>query len=160
MYGAIIEITRTWKCCSMRFSHFPTNVRLVVGTQKIASEHLPARLLNTLPTEHWTELPLMSQTAVHRWLRSQDKAGRLNLEVVGRQSRGQVVRAIARALHDISQGLPLHLIYSFEAVVRSGKAVSADDIAALPACPTGDIRDYYRSFWERIGPKARRSCMS
>ncbi len=133
----------------------PDNVKLVVGTQKIASEHLPARLLNTLPVEHWTELPLMSQTAVHRWLRSQDKAGRLNLEVVGRQSRGQVVRAIARALHDISQGLPLHLIYSFEAVVRSGNAVSAKDVAALPACPTGDIRDYYRSFWERMGTKAR-----
>ena len=133
----------------------PTNVRLVVGTQKIASDHLPTRLLNTLPAERWTELPLMSQAAVHRWLRSQDKAGRLNLEVVGRQSRGQMVRAIARALHDISQGLPLHLIYSFEAVVRSGKAVNVDDIAALPACPTGDIRDYYQSFWDRIGPKAR-----
>ena len=134
----------------------PTNVRLVVGTQKIASEHLPARLLNTLPAEHWTELPLMSQTAVHRWLRSQDKAGRLNLEVVGRQSRGQVVRAIARAFHDISQGLPLHLIYSFEAVARTGNAVTARGrVAALPACPTGDIRDYYRSFWERMGAKAQ-----
>ena len=33
--------------------------------------------------------------------------------------------------------------------------MSVDDIAALPACPTGDIRDYYRSFWERIGPKAQ-----
>lgn len=135
----------------------PTNVRLVVGTQKIASEHLPARLLKTLPAEHWTELPLMSQTAVHRWLRSQDKAGRLNLEVVGRQSRGQVVRAIARAFHDISQGLPLHLIYSFEAVARTGNAVTAKDVSALPACPTGDISDYYRSFWERMGAKAQKS---
>ena len=134
----------------------PTNVRLVVGTQKIASEHLPARLLNTLPTEHWTELPLMSQTAVHRWLRSQDKAGRLNLEVVGRQSRGQVVRSIARAFHDISQGLPLHLIYSFEAIARAGNAVTAEEVAALPACPTGDISDYYRSFWERMGVKAQK----
>ena len=134
----------------------PPNVRLVVGTQKIASEHLPTRLLNTLPAEHWTELPLMSQTAVHRWLRSQDKAGRLNLEVIGRQSRGQVVRSIARAFHDISQGLPLHLIYSFEAVARTGNAVTAKDVSALPACPTGDISDYYRSFWERMGAKAQK----
>ena len=133
----------------------PSNVRLVVGTQRIASQHFPARLLNTLSAEHWTELPLMSQTAVYRWLRSQDKAGRLNLEVAGRQTRDQVVRATAGAFHDISQGLPIHLIYSFEAVVRIGKAVSADDIAALPACPTGDIRDYYRSFWDRVGPKAQ-----
>ena len=133
----------------------PTNVRLVVGTQKIAREHLPASLLKALPTEHWTELPLMSQAAVYRWLSFRDKAGRLNLEVVGRQTHDQVVHAVANAFHDISQGLPLHLIYSFEAVARTGNAVTAEDIAALPACPTGDIRDYYRSFWERIGAKAR-----
>ena len=133
----------------------PNNVRLVVGTQKIASEHLPAKLLNALPTEFWTELPLMSQEAVHRWLRFQDQAGRLNLEVVGQQTHGQVARAVAKALHDISQGLPLHLIYSFETVARTGNAVTAEDIAVLPACPTGDIRDYYRSFWERMSAKAR-----
>ena len=133
----------------------PTNVRLVVGTQKIVSEHLPARLLNALPTEGWTELPLMSQAAVHRWLHFQDKAGRLNLEVVGRQTRGQVIRAVARAFHKTSHGLPLHLIYSFEAIVRTGEVVTAEDVAALPDCPTGNIRDYYRSFWERMGAKAR-----
>ena len=133
----------------------PTNVRLVVGTQKIAREHLPASLLKSLPTEHWTELPLMSQAAVYRWLSFQDKAGRLNVEAVGRQTHDQVVHAVANAFHDISQGLPLHLIYSFEAVARTGNAVTAENIAALPACPTGDIRDYYRSLWERIGAKAR-----
>ena len=131
------------------------NVRLVVGTQKIANEHLPARLLNTLPTGRWTELPLMSQAAVHRWLRFQDEAGRLNLEVAGRKTRGPVVRAVARAFNDISQGLPLHLIYSFEAVVRAGNPVTAEDVAALLACLTHDIRDYYRSFWKRMGAKAR-----
>ena len=133
----------------------PTNVRLVVGTQKIAREHLPARLLNALPTEYWTELPLMSQAAVHRWLYSQDKGGRLNLEVVGRQTHGQVLLAVARAFYDISHGLPLHLIYSFEAAVRTGKALTAEEVAALPACPTGDIRDYYRSFWRRMSVEAQ-----
>ena len=133
----------------------PPNIRLVVGTQKIAVEHLPARLLNVLPTEHWTELPLMSQTAVHRWVNFQDDAGRLNVQVVGQQTHDQIVRAVANAFQEISQGLPLHLIYSFEAIARTGNAVTAEDVAALPACPTGDIRDYYRSFWKRMGAKAR-----
>ena len=133
----------------------PANVTLVVGTQKIAGAHLPAKLLNALPPDRWTELPLMSRSAVHRWLHFQDEAGRVNLEVVGWQTRDQVVRAVARAFHEISHGLPLHLIYSFEAVVRSGNAVSAEDVSALPDCPTGDIRDYYRSFWERMGVQAR-----
>ena len=133
----------------------PTNVRLVVGTQKIASEHLPASLLKALPTEHWTELPLMSPAAVHRWVNFQDDAGRLNVQVVGQQTHDQIVRAVASAFYDISQGLPLHLIYSFEAIARTGNAVTAENVAALPACPTGDIRDYYRSFWKRIGVKSQ-----
>ena len=130
----------------------PANVRLVVGTQKIASEHLPARLLSAFPMECWIELPTMSQSAVLRWLRFQDKAGRLNIELAPWQTRSQGVRTIASALYDISQGLPLHLIYSFEALVLTGSAVTAETVSALPACPTGDIRDYYRSFWERISP--------
>lgn len=133
----------------------PPNIRLVVGTQKIAGEHLPARLLNALPTEHWAELPLMSQTAVHCWLCFQNDAGRLNVEVVGQQTHDQVVHAVANAFHEISQGLPLHLIYSFEAIARTGNAVTAEGVAALPACPTGDIRDYYRSFWKRMSVKAQ-----
>ncbi len=133
----------------------PTNVRLVVGTQKIANKHLSARLLNALPTERWTELPLMSQAAVQRWLQFQDKAGRLNLKLTRWQTRYQVLHAVVGAFHDISQGLPLHLIYTFEAIVIAGNAVTAEDVVALPACPTGDIRDYYRSIWERMSAKAQ-----
>ena len=133
----------------------PTNVRLVVGTQKIASDHLPTALLRALPIGMWTKLPLMSGRAVYRWLCSQDAAGRLNLTVIDTRERKQVVRQVARAFHDISQGLPLHLVYSFEAVVRSGGPVTPNEIAELPSCPTGDIRHYYRSFWDRISEKAR-----
>ena len=46
----------------------PANVRLIVGTQKIPSEHLPAKLIATHPAELWFELPLMSLSAVHKWL--------------------------------------------------------------------------------------------
>ena len=133
----------------------PANVRLVVGTQKVASQHLPKTLLRALPTDRWTELPLMSETAVGRWLRHQETAGRLNLKVDRGCTRTRAMRAVAGALHEISQGLPLHLIYSFEALVRSGTPVDAGAVAALPACPSGDIRDYYRAFWERVSPKAR-----
>ena len=133
----------------------PPNVCLVVGTQKIASKHLPAKLLNALPFEHWSELPLMSQAAVQSWLRFQDRAGRLHLSVIDGARRGRVFEKVARAFHDISHGLPLHLIYSFEEVVETGTAITAEDVTLLPACPTGDIRDYYRSFWERTSVKTR-----
>ena len=133
----------------------PTNVRLVVGTQKIATQHLPTRLLQAVPTDRWTELPLMSEPAVHRWLSHQKTAGRLNLRVARAPTRTRAMRAVARALHGVSGGLPLHLIYSFETLVRSGAPVDATAVVELPACPTGDIRDYYRSFLGRVSPKAK-----
>ena len=133
----------------------PENIRLIVGTQKIADEHLPARLLKALPTKKWTELPLMSQAAVYQWLCAQNEVGRLNLKLIGRQTSEQAIRSTAGAFHAISHGLPLHLIYSFEAVVQMGKAITAEDVSELPACPTGDIRDYYQSLWGRIGSKSQ-----
>ena len=133
----------------------PDNVSLIVGTQKVASEHLPARLLNTLPSQLWTELPPMSQDAVNRWLSLQDESGRLNLRVLGGQARQEALRSVSDAFHGISGGLPLHLIYSFEALVRTGKEINAEDVKSLPACPTGDIRDYYNSLWQRVSEKAR-----
>ena len=133
----------------------PKNVTLVVGTQKVAEEHLPAKLLRALPTEQWTELPLMSVHAVERWLQFQDDGGRLHLRVGARETRNQLLQGIARALYDISHGLPLHLIYSFEAIAQNSREVTASDVLSLPACPSGDIRDYYRSIWKRIRPKAQ-----
>ena len=133
----------------------PTNVRLVVGTQKIRSSHLPAILIRTIPEERWTELPLMSREAVGKWISYQDGGGRLNLAVPKWRTREQTVDAVAMAFHEITQGLPLHLIYSFEALVESGAAVTQESVSVLPACPSGEIRDYYRGLWNSIGPKAQ-----
>lgn len=133
----------------------PPNMRLVVGTQKVANEHLPKKLLKALPAECWTELPLMTLAAVHGWLRFQDKDGRLKLKTVGQQRKGKVFGMVARAFHRISNGLPLHLIYSLKEISETGKTITAEDVAALPDCPTGEIRDYYRNFWDRADEKAK-----
>ena len=131
------------------------NVRLVVGTQKIDSAHLPSKLVSAIPHEQWTELPSMSLAAVNGWITFQDKADKLNLTVPKWQTREQAVGRAAIAFHEVTQGLPLHLIYSFETLAHSGDAATEENIAALPACPTGDIQDYYRALWERIGANAQ-----
>ena len=133
----------------------PRNVRLVVGTQKISGEHLPTRLRSTFPTQHWTELPPMSLTAVEHWLRVQNDARRLNLHVAENQSPDEALHAAATAFHKISCGSPLHLIYSFEMIARTGRPVTADNVAKLPVCQSGDIRNYYRSLWDRIGYRSK-----
>lgn len=141
----------------MLFEHIipvARNVRVVIGTQKVAAEHLPKRLLDALPIDRWTELPPMSEEAIHSWLQLQDDAERLKMEQEGSE-RDIVLREMAEAFHRISDGLPLHLIYSLEALIRSEDLITIAKVRALPACPTGDIRDYYHSLWERISPKAQ-----
>lgn len=133
----------------------PTNVRLIVGTQKISSEHLPAKLLATHPEELWVELPLMSYSSVNAWLMSKDDSGILNLSATKWTKRNDAISEVAAELHKISNGLPLHLIYSFESLVKSGKSIDADSVRELPACPDGDIRTYYRLVWNRVSPKAQ-----
>jgi hypothetical protein len=128
----------------------PENVSLVIGTQKIQTINLPTKLLVTNPMNKWIELPLMSPAAVYDWLQEQNSAGRLNLESRPDQNKNQLVRSLAKSFYEISKGLPLHLIYSFEAAAHSGKALNNADIRALPACPSGDIRDYYRLVWGRL----------
>ena len=133
----------------------PTGIRLVVGTQKIARQHLPSKLFQHHPDDRWTELPAMAPSAVLKWLRSQDGAGRLDLHVSRFHTREQSLYALARSFHTITGGLPLHLIYSYEALVGRGKAITSDDVQALPVCPSGDIRDYYASLWDSIGATAQ-----
>ena len=93
-----------------------------MGTQKIASEFLPSNLLSALPMESWTELPLMSRDGAFQWLLFQLNSGRINLELHDWQDRGAILHDVADAFFMLSQGLPLHLIYSFETMVLSGRA--------------------------------------
>jgi hypothetical protein len=129
------------------------NMHLVVGTQKIAPKYLPRRLLQHCPEDSWRQLPLLSKGAINHWLGVQHAAGRLTL-VEGLTPRAAVA-GLAEAFHAVTAGLPLLLIYAFETLTRPGGPLAEDAVRSLPANPTGDIRDYYRSLWFRISASAR-----
>ena len=133
----------------------PAGIRLVIGTQKIAHQHLPSKLLRYHPEERWIELPSMAPSAILTWLESQDRAGRLHLDLEGSRTRVQLLHDLAEAFHAITHGLPLHLVYSFEALVSNERAISTRDVGELPDCPTGDIREYYSSLWNSISATAQ-----
>ncbi|PTV95004.1 NACHT domain-containing protein [Rhodobacter aestuarii] len=128
---------------------------LVVGTQKIAEKDLPTRMLVAAPMEGWVELPLMNRAAVEGWIATQHRAGRLNLFRWPHQSKAKALAAVSDAFFGISKGLPLHLIYSFEAVARAGNEVTPDLVRAQPACPSGDIRDYYAGLMLQLSPRGK-----
>lgn len=133
----------------------PANVSLIVGTQRVPDAQLPGRLLATAKDADWIEVPRMDETAVHRWLEAQDAARPMILSQRGHRERGEELADIAAALFRVSQGHPLHLIYALEGLVRTGKEISTDDIDALPPCPDGDIRSYYKALWVKLPVTAR-----
>lgn len=137
------------------FNHLlpcPKGVALVVGTQRVIDDQLPSRLLVHARRTDWREIPAMDEKAVHEWFADQSKAGRVRLPS-GRSSkamRAKVLKEIGAALFSISRGHPLHLIYSFETLVRRGVSITPEEVRRLPPCPDGDIRKYYASLWSRL----------
>lgn len=133
----------------------PPNVSLIVGTQRVPDAQLPARLLASATDADWIEVPRMDEAAVHRWVEAQDAARPMILRTRIGQERAVELASIGSALFEISQGHPLHLIYAVEGLVRTGKEITSDDIEALPACPDGDIRSYYKALWVTLPVEAR-----
>lgn len=133
----------------------PEGVHLLVGTQRIKDEHLPKILLNKLPKDQWTELPAMSDASVKDWLKWQ--VANRNLQVRHSRTRTQeeMVDELGSALHDISAGLPLHLIYSLEALLKAGIALTVKAVKQLPKCPSGEIEKYYNTLWLGLSISAK-----
>lgn len=100
----------------------------------------------------------MDRDAIQRWVVMQHKAGRVLLSNVRSTTTEQhELGAIGDAFYDVSLGHPLHLIYSFEAMVRGGLAFSPEEIGRLPSCPEGDIRKYYAGLWRDLSPFAKQT---
>lgn len=132
----------------------PDGVVLVVGTQRVPDAQLPKRLLASAEPADWIEIPRMDEAAVHHWVAQQDADRPFRLEYAS-NDRGEEVSGIASALFKISAGHPLHLIYSTESLRLGDRPITSDSISALPACPDGDIRAYYRRLWTSLGVEAR-----
>ncbi|RCI78364.1 hypothetical protein DNK03_14400 [Brucella anthropi] len=131
----------------------PDNLALIVGTQRVADDQLPSKLLLNATPPDWIDIPRMDEVAVRRWLETQD--GSRPIAVRWSDRRAEEIGKIGAALFKISQGHPLHLIYAFEGLVRSGEPLDEEVVLALPPCPDGDIRTYYKSLWIRIGERSR-----
>ena len=122
-------------------------VALLVATQPVEDEKLPTSLLSAAPRSHWRCLPNLDAIAVQNWLKhhwpevrppGSSDADAFHLE-----------RA-AEALHRRSEGHPLHLRYTVEALKAQGQSATPDTVNALPACIHADITHSTRSFGVRL----------
>lgn len=134
----------------------PPNVTLLVGTQRVSDDKLPGKLLAITNEDNWIDIPRMDEIAVHRWVAQQDNARPLILRFDPTPDRrAEMIDEVAKAFYNISQGHPLHLIYAYEGLMRTGHPTSAEEIERLPSCPDGDIRTYYRGLWVYLQADAK-----
>jgi len=130
----------------------PPNVFLLVGTQPVADDQLPAPLVRAAPRSSWRELPPMSGDAVHGYVMKQVRGGRWKLRSSIEESE---LARCASGLYERTHGHPLHVVYSVEELLSRTPHPSEYDIRELPECPGDDIRNYYRALWQKLSYSQR-----
>lgn len=132
----------------------PVNVTLVIGTQKVSDEQLPAQFDRFVEAYAWRELPRMSLVSIENWLRAQLDAGRFELESARRPAADGVV-ALARAFQGVTGSHPLVLTYAFEALLRQHRVLEPSMVSSNALAPDGDIRKYYGMLWQQLSNHAK-----
>lgn len=130
----------------------PDNVVLVLGTRDVDDAHFPRRLLETAPRNRWIDLPFMNENAVRQWV--DFHAAQIGVPEDAQQ-RDYWLNTVSDALFQKSNGYPLHLTYTLQALLEAGKAVNDTNISALPACPDNDIKQYYDTLMGSLDESGR-----
>ncbi|SDJ51910.1 hypothetical protein SAMN04488540_10956 [Ferrimonas sediminum] len=132
----------------------PEGVTIIFGTQPVSSSKLPDRLLYNCPVEgeRWLNIPYMDLSSIGSWLEGLRNSGVVDIDD---NYSSNSISELAVALRKISSGYPLHLIYSFRALIAKKINISVYDIEKLDRCPDGDINAYYWSIWSNLTEQAK-----
>lgn len=125
------------------------NLVILVGTQPVDDELLPYTLLNYSPKNEWHWLPELSGNSIYEFLKIHVESGRLFLNC-HKDHVDEEIQKSASALIDITNGYPLHVIYSSEYLSHHGLVLSPWQIEKLPPCSGGNIATYYSELWRNL----------
>lgn len=125
------------------------NLVVLVGTQPVDDDLLPNRLLAHSPKNEWRWLPEMSGNSIYDFLKNNIESGRLFLRCHKDYEHIEIQKS-ATALSEITNGYPLHVIYSLEYLSNNGLALSSWQIEQLPPCSDGNITTYYSELWRNL----------
>ncbi len=130
------------------------NLVILVGTQPVDDELLPHILLANSPKKLWEWLPEMSGDAIYEFLTQHIDSGRLFLNCHENYSDKEIQES-AKALLEITNGYPLHVIYSSEFLSQNSLALSSWQVKKLPPCSSGNIISYYSELWRNLNYKQK-----
>lgn len=125
------------------------NLIVLIGTQPVDDALLPNILLTNSPKHEWHWLPEMSGNAIYEFLRVHVESGRLFLNCHESQ-HDEELKNSSNALLQVTNGYPLHVIYSTEYLSSNGRPLSQWQVEQLPACSDGNITNYYNELWKSL----------
>lgn len=131
----------------------PRNVVLLLGTQKVSNEQLPAQFGKFIEESDWIELPRMTLPAIRLWLEGQLQASTFELDRP--LNPDEAMRDLTTAFERVSVGHPLVLTYVFEALAGQHRILSANLVDEHEPHPTGDVLAYYKGLWQRLPHDAK-----
>ncbi|PCJ26211.1 MAG: hypothetical protein COA96_05560 [SAR86 cluster bacterium] len=130
------------------------NLVVLIGTQPVDDDLLPRILLAHSPKNEWNWLPEMSGNSIYEFLKIHVESDRLFLNCHV-DLKDEEIQKSARALIDVTNGYPLHVIYSSEYLSHHGLALSSWQIEKLPPCIDGNITTYYSGLWSILNYRQR-----
>ncbi|MFC1750166.1 AAA family ATPase [Pseudomonadota bacterium] len=138
-----------------RLLPFRDHICLIFGTQPISDVALPSQMASRMPRKiHWIDLPAMDMQAIRNWLEAMSDDNQILL-LGNEKNKSSELSSVAEALHKISGGYPLYLIYSLRQLAARERYISKYDVEKLPLCPEGDIIQYYDVLWSNLSAEAR-----
>ena len=138
-----------------RIDPLKDKICLLYGTQPISDEYLPNSLLRSAPREKsWVDIPAMGLDAIKKRIDFMVSINEIDVIGEDEHQRSEIIE-ISQALLNISQGYPLHIIYSLNSLNLTEKKISKYDVERLPTCPEGDIHTYYENLWVSLSKSAK-----
>ena len=130
----------------------PAGVVLVVGTQPVEDQQLPASLLTYAPRHRWFELPPLDKPAVKEWLDHHYNSMPSSWFEGNPEWR---LAQLAESLHQRTGGHPLLIRYIFERIAGSGADLTASAVEAIPEPPANSVKQYYQALWLNLPQYAK-----
>lgn len=138
-----------------RLIPFKETVCLIFGTQAVSDSQLPSKMVSEVSrSEDWLELPFMSLSSIRSWVEGLVKNKSISINCIPENESREIVE-ISEALHKVSSGYALYLVYSIRRLQKKNKVVSAYKIEQLPIFSGGDITKYYDLLWSNLSVSAR-----
>jgi len=131
----------------------PAGVALLVGTQPVPEDVAPQKLIRLVPQGEWLRLPLLEKRKVKGWFTSY--AEDLGVTSDNANSSEYLVGQLSEAFWEKTQGHPLCMQYTLQALLNGPLPVTPTLVQNQPDCPEGDIRNYYGALWARLDESAK-----